>query len=295
MMKRAHAFLLAVAISPVVVWPALADVPQLLNYQGRLSDPSGNPKNGTFTMQFAVYDAETGGNQLPSGTPWNETQSVTVTNGVFNVLLGSVTALPTGLFQGGPADASGPLRFLQVTVDGEALAPRRRIVSAAYAVTAGADSSNEWVFVQTLTLSGYAVTSDPLPTDSNLFKLVLDDAFFGYESPMCGGGRLGFNNESGARYRYRVVTDNSVLSLYGASDGIPLGACHAFGTVLFDRTSDIKGNIEVAPNLGGSWTDNLISGGYASGGSAVTSFQIKGGYGASTMSGKVHVFKLSRQ
>jgi len=48
-----------------------------LNYQGRLTDPSGNPKNGTFMMQFAVYDAESGGNQLPSGTPWSETRTGT--------------------------------------------------------------------------------------------------------------------------------------------------------------------------------------------------------------------------
>jgi hypothetical protein len=57
-----------------------AGAPQLLNYQGRSTDPSGNPKNGTFTMQFAVYDAETGGSQLPSGSPWSETQSVTMGN-----------------------------------------------------------------------------------------------------------------------------------------------------------------------------------------------------------------------
>ncbi|MBI1818051.1 MAG: hypothetical protein HYR72_23980 [Deltaproteobacteria bacterium] len=119
--------------------PVAADVPNLLNYQGRLTDPAGAPKNGTFTMQFAVYDAESAGNQLPIGSAWAETQTVTVTNGVFNVLLGSVTALPANVFTGGPSDAAGPLRFLQVTVDGEALSPRRRIVSAAYAMSGGAN------------------------------------------------------------------------------------------------------------------------------------------------------------
>lgn len=51
-------------------------------------------------MQVAVYDAETGGDQLPAGTPWSEMQSVTVTNGVFNLLLGSVTALPAMTLHG---------------------------------------------------------------------------------------------------------------------------------------------------------------------------------------------------
>jgi len=110
-MKSAKRFLLAVIAVTVLALHANADVPQLLNYQGRLTDPSGNPKNGTFTMEFAVYHAETGGNQLPPGTPWSETQNVTVTDGVFNVLLGSVTALPANLFECGPSDAFGPLAF----------------------------------------------------------------------------------------------------------------------------------------------------------------------------------------
>lgn len=117
-----------------------ADAPNLLNYQGRLAGSGGSPQNGTFTMVFKVYDAVTGGSQLPTGSPWTETQSVTVTDGSFNVLLGSVTALPANLFDGGPSDAAGPLRFLDVTVSGEALAPRKRIVSAAYSIRSGSGS-----------------------------------------------------------------------------------------------------------------------------------------------------------
>lgn len=106
----------------------------LLNYQGRLLDAVGNPRNGAFTMQFAIYGSEVGGSALPASTPWGETQTVTVTDGTFNVLLGSVTPLPNDIFNGPPADASGSLRYLQVTVDSEVLAPRRRVVSAAYGI-----------------------------------------------------------------------------------------------------------------------------------------------------------------
>jgi len=142
MMRLAMTEIRSLAVKALAVWmlltgPAWGQVPNLLNYQGRLTDPSGNPSNGTFNMGFAMYDALSGGNALPSGTPWTETQSVSVTDGSFNVLLGSVTALPSNLFQGGPSDSAGPLRFLQVTVDGEALTPRRRIVSAAYVLSAG--------------------------------------------------------------------------------------------------------------------------------------------------------------
>jgi len=69
--------LFAAAVLAALACGALAEAPNLLNYEGRLTDPSGNPKNGTFTMQFAVYDSESGGNQLPTGAPWSETQTGT--------------------------------------------------------------------------------------------------------------------------------------------------------------------------------------------------------------------------
>ena len=33
---------------------ALAQAPQLLNYQGRLTDANGAPRNGSFPMSFAI-------------------------------------------------------------------------------------------------------------------------------------------------------------------------------------------------------------------------------------------------
>jgi hypothetical protein len=102
---------------------------QLINYQGRLTDPSGVPLNTTVTMAFRIVDG------MGSPLGWSETQMVAVQIGFFNVQLGSVTPFPAGLFTGAPVDAAGPLRFLEVTVDGEPLMPNRRIVSSAYALT----------------------------------------------------------------------------------------------------------------------------------------------------------------
>ena len=123
-------------VGSALVLSAEAQVPMLLNYQGRLTDAAGQPRSGGFTMTFAFFDAITGGGKLPATAPWEETQAVQVVNGTFNVLLGSVTPLPVGLFVGGPSDQQGPLRFLQVIVSGETLSPRTRIVSAPYAVHA---------------------------------------------------------------------------------------------------------------------------------------------------------------
>lgn len=119
---------------------AVAQVPNLLPYQGHLTDASGTNVTGTVSMQFAIYDAVSGGNQLPTATPWSETQSVAVEDGVFSVMLGNVTALPEDLFTGGPTDSKGALRFLQIHVNGEPLVPRQRIGSAAYAIAGPSDA-----------------------------------------------------------------------------------------------------------------------------------------------------------
>lgn len=97
---------------------------QLLNYQGRLTDPLGNPRDGVFPMSFSII----------GGSAWSESQSVQVTRGFFSVLLGSVVPFPADLFLGGSSDARGPLRYLRVVVSGETLSPDVRIASAAWAI-----------------------------------------------------------------------------------------------------------------------------------------------------------------
>jgi len=110
------------------------NVPLLLTYQGRLTDPSGTPKNGAFQLAFQIVDAF--GSPLPSGTPWQEVfPSVTVTNGFVSVPLGSISPLPPSLFSGPPVDSYGPVRFLEVTVNGETLSPNLRITSAGFAIS----------------------------------------------------------------------------------------------------------------------------------------------------------------
>lgn len=67
----------------------LSQIPQTINYQGVLTQPSGEPvANGDYSIIFKLYDADTGGSEQ-----WTETQQVTINNGVFNVILGSITPL----------------------------------------------------------------------------------------------------------------------------------------------------------------------------------------------------------
>jgi hypothetical protein len=112
---------------------ALADVPGLINYQGTLTDEYGVAMDTTVSMTFSIYTDSTGGAQV-----WTESQlAVTVSSGLFNVLLGSVNTIPDTVFH-------GISRWLGVQVEGEPeMTPRQRIVAVGYAFrTAEADSAN---------------------------------------------------------------------------------------------------------------------------------------------------------
>ncbi|MFA5119284.1 MAG: hypothetical protein WC695_10665 [Candidatus Omnitrophota bacterium] len=123
-MKNLKLILLSILLLYAVVCPSAAiyaAVPELINYQGRLTDTSGQPLEGTYSLTFRIYDAETAGNLL-----WEEIQpAVVVQKGIFNVLLGSVTDL--GL-------AFDMAYFLEIKVGSEVMAPRQRMSSAAYAM-----------------------------------------------------------------------------------------------------------------------------------------------------------------
>ena len=97
-------------------------VPGLLNFQGRLTDTSNNPRTGSFNMSFKITSGSDG-----SGVLWSETQnSVPVVNGIFSVNVGAATPIPDTLFN---TDTT----YLEMTVAGEVLLPRQRLLTASYA------------------------------------------------------------------------------------------------------------------------------------------------------------------
>ncbi|MFH2036655.1 MAG: hypothetical protein ABIJ45_09655 [Candidatus Zixiibacteriota bacterium] len=102
------------------------EVPKIINYQGRLTTNLGAPLDTTVSIIFAIYDDSTGGNMK-----WSETQgAVVVTDGIFNVLLGSSTQIMDTVF-------NNENRYLgiQIGTDPE-ISPRTRIVSVGYALHA---------------------------------------------------------------------------------------------------------------------------------------------------------------
>jgi hypothetical protein len=102
---------------------ASAEVPKMINYQGKLTNTDGTLIDTTISMTFSIYPDSIGTDSL-----WSETQSsVVVENGVFSVLLGSANEIPYSVFD-------GSVRYLGVKVGNDSeMVPRRAIMSVGYA------------------------------------------------------------------------------------------------------------------------------------------------------------------
>lgn len=100
-----------------------AAVPNLINYQGLVTDTAGEPLDGTYSMIFKIWTSSTGGS-----IRWQEVHSsVNVTEGLFAVSLGS---------QGTPLTESvlnTSQAWLEITVAGEIVTPRTQMTSTGYA------------------------------------------------------------------------------------------------------------------------------------------------------------------
>jgi hypothetical protein len=126
----ASGFALLVALSFALALPARAQVPGRVNFQGLLLDNAGEPVTGTVTLQLELFAAASGGSAL-----WTETHSsVSVTDGIYDVVLGSQTPLTPELFSVSP-------RYLQVTIDGQVLSPRREFLAVPFALHAESASN----------------------------------------------------------------------------------------------------------------------------------------------------------
>lgn len=136
------AIVLAIAFVCLVAGEGRAQVPQTINYQGYLTNAAGQPVNAPVNLTFRLYTAASGGSAI-----WTETQSnLSVTNGIYNAVLGSVT--PFSLPFNTPYFLS-----LQVSSDAEMTVrqPLSAVPYAQRAVTAEALASGATVATSQLT------------------------------------------------------------------------------------------------------------------------------------------------
>jgi hypothetical protein len=138
----------AVAAASVSLTALGQPIPNLINYQGRLTDQTGAPlAPGSYRIQFKLWDSP---DPVSTNLIWAQEQSVSIlSNGTFNVILGA----PGGAAVQGVTPAVNDLiyafasssRFLGLTVTTSngiptpapsEILPRQEILSAPYAVEA---------------------------------------------------------------------------------------------------------------------------------------------------------------
>jgi hypothetical protein len=119
------AFLSILIILVFLASLSLAEIPKMINYQGMLTDSAtGDPLNGTPDITFRIYNASSGGTMK-----WDETHySVPVTDGLFNVILGS---------ESGGIDLDFSEEYwLEIEVNSDTMPERLRFTSVGYAYRA---------------------------------------------------------------------------------------------------------------------------------------------------------------
>lgn len=112
--------------------PARAAAPELISFQGKLTDSANKAVTSVVSMVFKLYAAGTGGAAV-----WTENQNVTPDeNGIYNVLLGTVTPLNISF---------STAYWLGVKVGSDAeMTPRYQLVSSAYSLYAVNSGTAAW-------------------------------------------------------------------------------------------------------------------------------------------------------
>lgn len=126
-MKLSFKFLLLIVALCTIHSGVYAQIPRILSYQGVLTDPNGTLlPDGNHVLKLTLYSSAFGTTPL-----YFEIQSVPVIRGVFNVIIGTSTPIPTSL-------TFDRAYFLGVSVDGgPELQPRTPLTSVPYALHAG--------------------------------------------------------------------------------------------------------------------------------------------------------------
>lgn len=186
-------------------------VPQMINYQGKITTPAGVLVDTTVQMIFTIYDAAVDG-----GVLWADTQfAVVVEKGVFSVLLGSGNPVPDSVFDGN-------VRYLGVKVgDDPEMTPRKSIVSVGYAYKSEHADTAEYAFS--------ATTDNDWDMDTlgiNIYRLTGNVGIGSAIPPQykldVGGAvqMTGFRMPTGASNGFVLASDGSGVGTWQAVSGI---------------------------------------------------------------------------
>ena len=207
------------------------DVPQTIWFQGFLADAStGDPVNATYDIVAEMFSAESGGSsvwgvELHATTP--------IVEGWFNIELGATVALP---------DFASPPYYLELTINGELLAPRQKLASVPTALRAA----------EVDTPSG---DSDWTIDGDDIYSAVSGNVGIGRSGPQ---RKLHIYEDVDGALSYPVKLEN-FGSGAGTATGILFkvdtgGEDHGKGAIAFERTNTWnRGKMHILVNNGGNY------------------------------------------
>lgn len=228
---------------------AAATPPNIVAYEGRLLNSNGVPlADASASMIFELYTALSGGSCVwsnSSATCASATaRTVTLTSGLFSENLGDTAAATPYPAISNSVFGDNAALYLQVTVGGETLTPRKQIVSAPYAINAslldGLDSTQAGgttALVLALDTSGnLQLTGSPQGTGVTQGALVVNPAL-----GVVAANEILFGVAVGAASRFSVdgegdvaiqgdaaitggdITSSSALAISSSGGDISLG------------------------------------------------------------------------
>ena len=236
--------------------PALAAVPELINFQGKLTDSAGTAITSSVPMVFKFYADASGGSPL-----WTETQNVTPdSSGIYSVMLGIVT--PFGI-------PFSNAYWLGVTVgtDSEML-PRYRVVSSAYSLyslnsataaysvnsgTAAWAQGADWASITNKLAAGAASDGYLTSIDWNIFNGKLSASGDGSALTGLTAGQVGLGSVANTSDADKPVSTlqqaalNLKANLAGATFSGAIFANNLSGTNTGDQTA-VSGNAGTVTN-----------------------------------------------
>ncbi|GAC1603238.1 MAG: hypothetical protein NVS3B29_07560 [Candidatus Saccharimonadales bacterium] len=253
---------------------AVASVPYLINFQGRLTDNSGNVlSDGSYNVKFRLFDALTAGTNRWEGDRifGAADNRITVTNGLFNIQFGDTSkgdpALTPGLFNTQtyaglylevelptPATATCAANGCATFSEG-AMTPRQPLASSPYAINSdtldGLDSS---AFAQ---LSPAAQQTGALNISGNITSgaIVQSNTI---DAAVSGALTLGSSNATSiALAKNTTMAAGLTMNLQGTT-ALSLGSTSAAGGMLFkDGTSNNYAVTLSSPALTASYSLSL--------------------------------------
>ena len=254
MARKSFVFLVAGTVIFLLCSVSSAVVPDMINYQGKLTTAQGGCLNDTVSMTFTIYSDDQG-----TVVDWTEDQNtVIVKEGIFNVLLGSVDTIPAAVFD-------GSVKYLGVKVESDdEMRPLKPMVSVPYAYRSQI-CDNDWTFRIT-------DTADTTLTTGGTWGIArYGNVLYGNaDSTHVNLGVASTTGTSGQNYKYCTV-----------GGGVINTASHWYSTVGGGHNN----------NASGGWS--TVSGGQSNtaGSNSATNATVGGGYnnnasgGWSTVSG----------